>query len=155
MQCHIFIWILWCRSSRMLVTVTSFVDKLSRDILGFSCWKEGQWTWYSRNFGKLRIELWKLLTHTHHVYIFSLWNYRAICIEVASSHHALNWYKYVIGLHYRTISSLLLSVFPTPCHLSSKGPCDEDVLIHFVHVYKKYKTRVGDQRWLDLAFAEY
>ena len=35
---------------------------------------------------------------------------------------------------------------PVSCHLGPKGPNDKIVLIRFVHVHKKYKTRVGDRQ---------
>ena len=37
-------------------------------------------------------------------------------------------------------------IFPVSCHLGPKGPNDKIVLIRFVHVHKKYKTRVGDRQ---------
>ena len=36
--------------------------------------------------------------------------------------------------------------FPVSCHLGPKGPNGKIVLIRFVHVHKKYKTRVGDRQ---------
>ena len=36
--------------------------------------------------------------------------------------------------------------FPVSCHLGPKGPNCKIVLIRFVHVHKKYKTRVGDRQ---------
>ena len=36
--------------------------------------------------------------------------------------------------------------FPVSCHLGPKGPNGKIVLIRFVHVRKKYKTRVGDRQ---------
>ena len=40
----------------------------------------------------------------------------------------------------------LLEFFPVSCHLGPKGPNGKIVLIRFVHVHKKYKTRVGDRQ---------
>ena len=40
----------------------------------------------------------------------------------------------------------LLIFFPVSCHLGPKGPNGKIVLIRFVHVHKKYKTRVGDRQ---------
>ena len=37
-------------------------------------------------------------------------------------------------------------IFPVSCHLGPKGPNGKIVLIRFVHVHKKYKTRVGDRQ---------
>ena len=39
-----------------------------------------------------------------------------------------------------------LQFFPVSCHLGPKGPNGKIVLIRFVHVHKKYKTRVGDRQ---------
>ena len=36
--------------------------------------------------------------------------------------------------------------FPVSCHLGPKGPNGKIVLIRFVHVHKKYKTRVSDRQ---------
>ena len=36
--------------------------------------------------------------------------------------------------------------FPVSCHLGPKGLNGKIVLIRFVHVHKKYKTRVGDRQ---------
>ena len=36
--------------------------------------------------------------------------------------------------------------FPVSCHLGPKGPNGKIVLIRFVHVHKKYRTRVGDRQ---------
>ena len=44
--------------------------------------------------------------------------------------------------HFR-VNSLF---FPVSCHLGPKGPNGKIVLIRFVHVHKKYKTRVGDRQ---------
>ena len=38
------------------------------------------------------------------------------------------------------------TLFPVSCHLDPKGPNGKIVLIRFVHVHKKYKTRVGDRQ---------
>ena len=40
----------------------------------------------------------------------------------------------------------IASFFPVSCHLGPKGPNGKIVLIRFVHVHKKYKTRVGDRQ---------
>ena len=39
-----------------------------------------------------------------------------------------------------------MEFFPVSCHLGPKGPNGKIVLIRFVHVHKKYKTRVGDRQ---------
>ena len=36
--------------------------------------------------------------------------------------------------------------FPVSCHLGPKDPNGKIVLIRFVHVHKKYKTRVGNRQ---------
>ena len=47
---------------------------------------------------------------------------------------------------YIFILILILIYFPVSCHLGPKGPNGKVVLIRFVHVHKKYKTRVGDRQ---------
>ena len=37
-------------------------------------------------------------------------------------------------------------------HLGPKGPSGKGVFIHFVHVFKDYKTRVGDRRCVKRIF---
>ena len=44
------------------------------------------------------------------------------------------------------IQLLISEFFPVSCHLGPKGPNGKIVLIRFVHVHKKYKTRVGDRQ---------
>ena len=47
---------------------------------------------------------------------------------------------------YGRIGSTCGTFFPVSCHLGPKGPNGKIVLIRFVHVHKKYKTRVGDRQ---------
>ena len=46
--------------------------------------------------------------------------------------------------HWRSL--VTVPFFPVSCHLGPKGPNGKIVLIRFVHVHKKYKTRVGDRQ---------
>ena len=42
------------------------------------------------------------------------------------------------------IDGVKVNIFPVSCHLGWKGSNGKSVLIRFVQVYKKFKTRVGD-----------
>ena len=58
--------------------------------------------------------------------------------------------------HQKIALTLVVTyIFPAPCHLDPKGPSSKGVLINFVHVHKKYKTRVGNRRCLNQIFVEY
>ena len=56
----------------------------------------------------------------------------------------LNSDKYLLcyDCHFEIFSEF----FPVSCHLGPKGSNGKIVLIRFVHVHKKYKTRVGDRQ---------
>ena len=50
---------------------------------------------------------------------------------------------------------MYFTIFPAPCHLGPKGPCYKVVLVHLVHVHKKYKTGVGNRRCVNRVFLVY